>query len=131
MARHAAEVEFSDELVKRSRYLTSGKPVEDAVLMAKAIASHGNRISMVINSIFGEELLRRVLSSMKNINAVDVDTRLVDGEPADCVLNIAKDEDVDTIIVGCRGMGSLKGLLLGSVSQSIAHRAHCSVIMVK
>ncbi len=37
---------------------------------------------------------------------------------------------VDMLAVGSRGLGGLRGLLLGSVSQQCAPHAHCPVVIV-
>jgi nucleotide-binding universal stress UspA family protein len=48
--------------------------------------------------------------------------------PARAILAAA--EGAWLVVVGSRGLGGFKGLLLGSVSQQVAHHAACPVLMV-
>lgn len=52
------------------------------------------------------------------------------GDPADFVLKTAKQIDADLIVMGRRGLGSLRALAFGSVSQSIAHHAKVPCLTV-
>ncbi len=40
-------------------------------------------------------------------------------------------EAADLLVVGSRGLGGFRGLLLGSVSQHCAHHARCPVVIVR
>lgn len=51
--------------------------------------------------------------------------------PGEMICHTAKEKAVDFIVVGRRGMGTLKRLLLGSVSRYVLEHAHCDVIVVK
>jgi nucleotide-binding universal stress UspA family protein len=57
-----------------------------------------------------------------------VTVRAVTGLPAEELLNAAKDADM--IVVGSRGAGGFKRLLMGSVSTHITHHAHCPVVVI-
>lgn len=53
------------------------------------------------------------------------------GDPAEEIVNYAKEESVDLIIIGSRGLNTLGEVLLGSVSHKVAHESHCPVMIVK
>jgi nucleotide-binding universal stress UspA family protein len=47
------------------------------------------------------------------------------------IVNHAIKENADLIIVGTRGLGSFKKLLLGSVSSGVVDHAHCPVLVIR
>ena len=53
------------------------------------------------------------------------------GSPAVVILDFAAANDIELIIMGSRGLGIVKGVLLGSVSQYIVEQAKCPVLVVK
>jgi nucleotide-binding universal stress UspA family protein len=57
-----------------------------------------------------------------------VAVRTVTGLPAEEILKAACDADM--IVVGSRGAGGFRKLLMGSVSEQVTHHAHCPVVVV-
>ena len=60
---------------------------------------------------------------------VDAEVEVVEGNPADRILELARIRDVDLIVVGSRGLGTLAGALLGSVSREVVQRADRPVLV--
>ena len=56
---------------------------------------------------------------------------IVQGRPADKIVEIASTRNIDLIIMGSRGIGGIKGMLLGSVADRVADHAPCPVMIVK
>ena len=60
-----------------------------------------------------------------------VSTLTVVGQAAPSILSEAAKQPSDLIVVGARGLGTVKRLLLGSVSESVLRHASCSVLIVR
>jgi nucleotide-binding universal stress UspA family protein len=60
----------------------------------------------------------------------EVHAELVEGSDADAILTLAEKHQADLILMGTRGFGAVKGLLVGSVSRKVIHLADCPVMVV-
>jgi nucleotide-binding universal stress UspA family protein len=60
--------------------------------------------------------------------AVECEAVVLEGQPAEALLGAS--EDADLIVVGSRGLGGFKRLVLGSISDQVVHHAHCPVLVV-
>ena len=60
--------------------------------------------------------------------AIELSCAAAEGAPAQLLLDAAAEADL--LVVGSRGRGGFKALLLGSVSQQCAHHATCPVVIV-
>jgi len=81
--------------------------------------------------LLAEQILQHA-SKLASVSGIkDAESRIEDGDPANEILEFADREGVDLIIVGSRGLGDLKGLLMGSVSHKVSQHAKCTCIIVK
>jgi nucleotide-binding universal stress UspA family protein len=62
---------------------------------------------------------------------VPYEHRLVHGEPAEQIVNLARDENVGTIVMGTRGATGLTHLIAGSVAEAVIRQAPCPVVAVR
>jgi nucleotide-binding universal stress UspA family protein len=63
--------------------------------------------------------------------AKDVETLIVEGDPAQEIVLTAKARKADAIVIGSRGLNYLEGILLGSVSHKVVQAAECTCILVR
>jgi nucleotide-binding universal stress UspA family protein len=68
--------------------------------------------------------------ALEDVDAGDIpaETIVREGIPARVLLDEA--QDAELLVVGSRGLGGFRGLLLGSVSQQCAHHAPCPLVIV-
>jgi nucleotide-binding universal stress UspA family protein len=76
----------------------------------------------------GEKLLSEAVEEVK---AVNLAKRLEPGSPSEKLIETAKKEGYDLIVVGSRGLSRVKRFFLGSVSDDVSHHAPCSVLIVR
>jgi nucleotide-binding universal stress UspA family protein len=75
------------------------------------------------------QIAEGALATVKNVHPpVQCEALVAQGQPADALL--AQGAEAELIVVGRRGLGGFKSLLLGSVSQQVVHHATCPVVVV-
>ena len=77
-----------------------------------------------------ESVLKRAARDAVS-KGVDVETHARKGQPAEVIIEVAKQQQADLIVVGSRGLTGIKRYLLGSVSSKVSEHASCSVMIVR
>jgi nucleotide-binding universal stress UspA family protein len=79
-----------------------------------------------------EEMLRKYLNRAKTMGLKSVDIREEEGSSAaNQILEIAKRENIDTIVVGSRGQYLAEDFILGSTSYKLAQSAKCALVIIR
>ena len=73
------------------------------------------------------EMLRRTEQELRD-RKIECTTMVDEGDPADVLIRLAEECEADLIVIGNRGM---QRRVLGSVPNTVTHKATCSVYVVK
>jgi len=78
-----------------------------------------------------EELLTRQVREIQAAGGSVAGAHLSKGRPADEILALANALEADLIVLGSRQLGMLGRFTMGSVSEEVARRAACRVLVVR
>ncbi|SFL14161.1 Nucleotide-binding universal stress protein, UspA family [Paenibacillus sp. 1_12] len=117
------QIFVESELVVAHVFQVSNLVLNDAVITGPAV---------IQTELYqaAEELIDEVKQLISNLSKTSA-TLLDGGAPARVILDYAEAHHFDLIIVGSRGFGTFKEILLGSVSSEIVHHAQIPVLVVK
>lgn len=96
------------------------KVAVDSYLLDEILASHQR---------LGESVLKSAMEKVPE--GMRAETYIKEGNPKDVIVDFATAAEADMIVMGTRGLGAIKGALLGSVSQYVIQNAACSVLVCK
>lgn len=76
----------------------------------------------------------KILDKCKQIaenSGIKIETVIAEGDAASNITGFANKEGFDVIVIGSRGHGKFKEVVLGSVSNKVLHHVKCSVLIVR
>jgi nucleotide-binding universal stress UspA family protein len=83
----------------------------------------------------GRQILDTAASAFRGspgwVAASPIETVLLRGDAASEIIQYSKQNAIDLVIAGSRGLSQVRSWLLGSVSRKLVHYAGCSVLVVK
>ncbi|NIO04766.1 MAG: universal stress protein [Proteobacteria bacterium] len=79
----------------------------------------------------GKRIIEEAKRETKERGVKEVQSTLIQGNPASRIIEFARAEGIDLIVMGNRGLSGVKEFVLGSVSHRVSHLADCSVTIVK
>lgn len=100
---------------------------------ARNVATVGgdSRIGQVLGRAAANDALSTAVAVARRYGATLSASLLVDGEPAQALLDVADERDADLIVIGARQDISLAERLLGTVATDVVRRASCEVLIVR
>jgi nucleotide-binding universal stress UspA family protein len=80
---------------------------------------------------YHKKILSDATKKVEEKSTVTLSSMLVEGRPADKIIEVAQKGKYDLIVIGSRGLGGIKEFFLGSVSDRVADEASCPVLIIK
>lgn len=105
--------------------------VFDAEFQSYARSEHFQAGASELALADAEAVLARARMRAQSKGVKQISTEATLGDPAEQIIALAKDRQVDLVVVGSRGHGQLVGLLIGSVAQKVISHAACPVVVVR
>jgi len=98
-------------------------PWVDIPISEDYLAERDRRAEQVVS-----DALHVAAEAVSDTRIIGVEHRIVSGPDVSALVDISKDAEM--IVVGCRGLGGVERLLLGSVSSGLVHHSHCPVAII-
>jgi nucleotide-binding universal stress UspA family protein len=125
--------EGADEAVKLAAELARRYSAKLVLLSAAqglpgGVAMAGGEHEWALNSRgHVKTLLERSEKALQE-EGIECETRSGEGDPADVLVRLAEECGADVLVIGSKGMNRR---VLGSIPNTVTHKADCSVMVVK
>ena len=127
----------------------SFRAFEHALFLSKSMGAQLTAMHVIESPptvyVESQKLLNELLSNYRKESAkildkckavadksgVEIETVIAEGDAASNITGYAQKGGFELIVVGSRGLGRLKEMVLGSTSSKVLHHAKCPVMVVK
>jgi universal stress protein A len=125
----------SQQVVDRVKQLFAERDVKISIchILEPLAFTYGGDIPVDLSDVqvqLEEQAKQRLSTLAEQLNVSEEGQHIVLGQPANEMRRMAKEENVDLIIVGSHGRHGL-ALIFGSTSNSVLHGAPCDVLAVR
>ncbi len=118
LLRHGLQASFVLVTVQEPTFMYEMILAPDAEVLERVTGAVGSRALEGAQALF-------------NAAGEPVESDVGSGEPAPTLIELAERHGCEAIIMGARGMGALRAVLMGSVSQAVLHASPLPVTIVK
>ena len=80
---------------------------------------------------FANQIIEEAEKEVKKKGVESYQSTILQGQPAGEIIEFARKNNVDMIVMGSHGAGKVEMLMLGSVSNKVCHLADCTCVTVK
>ncbi len=104
--------------------------VQEPATLYEMLLAHDAEVIEQVSAKAGLHLLEPARALVRAAG-VDHEIEVASGDPAHTLIDILENFGCGMVVMGARGMGTLRSALLGSVSHEVLHAAQVPVLIVK
>ena len=142
MKKFAVLVDGSDPSMRAAKYtaeLASAVGATVEIIHVMNLDSRLNAVSTLKSDYTPEIVLeesraqgRQILEEAKALfpETIELYLRLVTGRPVEKALDFCQEMQPDLVIIGARGLGGIKGAVLGSISTALLENMECPLLII-
>lgn len=104
--------------------------VQEPATLYEMLLAHDPEVIEKVSAEAGLHLLQPALALVREAG-VEHEIEVAKGDPAHTLVDIVERFACDLVVMGARGMGTLRSAMLGSVSHEVLHAAPVPVLIVK
>jgi len=130
--------EYAEKAEKHALFIAEASGAE---ILALSVVENSHFVSLpaddtifYVNEMLKKETeknLYRVEKIKEELQSdVNVTLKVDEGSPADVILNIIENEDIDLVVIGSSGKTGLHRFIMGSVAEKVVKAAKCSVLVI-
>ncbi|HHI30212.1 MAG TPA: universal stress protein, partial [Candidatus Methanoperedenaceae archaeon] len=123
-------VDSKDKIIER--HVTTLKEVERGMVLGDTLIYPEAIVKRMRKRLFDEA--SKIAEEVREIaakNGVSAEILVRDGKAAPEILKIVKEKNVDLVVLGSHGRGTLSRTMAGPVSEKVASMVECSVLVVR
>ncbi len=103
-----------------------------SVIDPRSLRLPGGRVGARVDQVrASREAAAQELVARGRGAGVQVTFLIWEGNPGESIVDAARSEEVDLVVVGSHGRGSMGRFFIGSVSEHVVRHAHCPVLVVR
>jgi nucleotide-binding universal stress UspA family protein len=119
-----------DAVIHLIHVVTRTKIPDELIMFARTEGIHESPYFLALQTM-GNQILEAARAEAQKKGAKNVEASVLEGDPAETIINYAKEKGFDMIVIGSRGLGNFQGLMLGSVSSKVCHAAEQTCVTVR
>jgi nucleotide-binding universal stress UspA family protein len=110
-----------------------GNPEDQRGLATEFASLHslGKQEPVVVRRDYIEETLTQLQELIPQSFTRTWKAKVASGDPADAIIHVAKEQEVDLIVMGTHGRSGLAHVFMGSVAEKVVRHASCPVLVTR
>jgi nucleotide-binding universal stress UspA family protein len=104
--------------------------VQESATLYELVVAHDPQVIEQVRAAAGAHALAGAVALL-NETSIAYQCEVASGDPAHTIIDIVERFECEMVVMGARGMGTLRSALLGSVSHEVLHAAAVPVMIVK